>query len=289
MSKLISANWFTIRKNRIILLVCLAMFVVAALSALTTANMGGTWLEDGTHIAPPFENVALHTLPGLGVVYAFVCSLFLNDEFSSGHTRDKIIGGFSRTNVYYSNFITCFCMCALIAASTLLGDFASAGQVNWAETQLSAVSYILTLGLIFLNTAVWAALFTLVGMLVCGRGTMSGVACLIVCGTVYIILLMMFAQIDSMLQEPEMISSYVIYDELTGNAEMGAPIPNPSYLSGADRAYWMTIFEILPVSQATMCIGFKPQDAPYLALYSVCIIAASCFVGNGIFYRRDLN
>lgn len=304
MSKLLSCGWFTVRKNKLLLLICIVMFVAAALSAFSNAAMLRGAYESGADDVtmvmpdapqsepvpvsdrplPPFRNVALTTTPGLGIVFAFFVSMFLNEEYSSGGVRDRIIGGFSRTSLYFSNFLTAFFGCGLITACSLLGDLTALSVSVLAD--LSAAEYVATVGLLFLLTAVFCAIYTLVGMLVCGRGTSSGVACLIVSCVIYIVLLMAYAQIYSMLNEPEFFQDYSI--DAAGNMIVGPSLPNPNYLSGPIRDTYMTVFEIMPVSQSTLLIGFAPEHPLYLAGYSAILIVVCSLIGNGVFKHRDI-
>lgn len=306
MTKLLSSGWFVVRKNKLILLICLVMFVAAAFSAFNNAAMlrnatyeenmesaGGSisiGMEEGSapksaETVPPLKDCAMSTTPGLGIVFAFIISMFLNDDFSSGGIRDRIIGGFSRTNIYFANFLTAFFACGIVTACSLLGDMTVLGVTTLEGLTLS--EYFSVVGLEFLLTGVFCAIYTLVGMLVCGRGASSGVVCLILTCVIYIILLIAYAQIYSMLNEPEYYQDYG-FDE-NGGLVPGPMLPNPSYLSGPERDMYMTIFEIMPVSQSTLLIGFAPPQPLLLAAFSAILIAACSIIGNVVFKHRDLN
>lgn len=174
----------------------------------------------------------------------------------------------------------------MIAACVLAGDFAASGLVDWSGTQVSAASYLLTVGLLFLNVAAWSSMFTLIGMLVCGRGSGSGVVCLIVAAAVFIALLMAFAQIDGMLMEPEFYEDFVFSES---GVEIGSSYPNPAYLNDSDRAFWEAVQLSLPVGQAAGLIGFEPPNPPLMAASSSLITLLCWLVGSALFRRRDLN
>lgn len=117
MRKLLRADLFCLRRNRVLWLCMAAAFVISAifLLRLSTDNENMRILDDAF----------LQLLPFLSILHAAFIGLFLGVEYQDGTMRNKLVVGHSRRAVYGAYLITgtvgCFAILLAWAASVVIG------------------------------------------------------------------------------------------------------------------------------------------------------------------------
>lgn len=102
MNKLLSANFFRLRKNKCFWGSLAFMFVIGIASPLLRyrdMKQSGyiNNLDNGFFMCALF----------IGIILAVFCSLFIGTEHNDGTIRNKIIVGQKRETIYLSNMVTC--------------------------------------------------------------------------------------------------------------------------------------------------------------------------------------
>lgn len=102
MSKLLSANFSRMKKDKIFMLSTAFMFGMGVFMPLMNYFFvkkldHPAYLDDGFFACAPI----------IGIVLSILCSLFIGTEYSDGILRNKIIIGQKRVAIYLSNLITC--------------------------------------------------------------------------------------------------------------------------------------------------------------------------------------
>ena len=102
MNKLLSANFFRLRKNKCFRGSLAFMFVIGIASPLLRyrdMKQSGyiNNLDNGFFMCALF----------IGIILAVFCSLFIGTEHNDGTIRNKIIVGQKRETIYLSNMVTC--------------------------------------------------------------------------------------------------------------------------------------------------------------------------------------
>ncbi|MCI9596324.1 MAG: ABC transporter permease subunit [Firmicutes bacterium] len=284
MSKLLSANFMRLRKNKVfwggILFMAAAGIYYPIGRYIGMKHDGYTaHLEDGFFICAVFAAVLLSVF----------CSLFVGTEYSDGTIRNKIIIGHKRTDLYLSNLLTnmatgaVMCMvwfaAYLCAGIPLLGFFQVRG----------AVILLLTIAVLLLSCA-FSALFTMVSML---NASKAGAA--VICMLVAFLLLFTGTYLNARLQEPE---TYPVYDYVVvgedaadmaaGMQEVAAEEKNPHYVGGTKRKVYEFLYDFMPGGQAVQCSSMESERPHVLCLYSGIIFIIATSIGMAVFRRKDI-
>ena len=210
---------------------------------------------------------------------AVFSSLFIGTEFSDGTIRNKIVVGGTRPSIYLSCFLTCgavglfmnliyfLLVCAigipLVGPPTLPASV----LVPWlAAGTLSVLSY--------------AALFTLLSMLVQNKTTVA-IASLL---TLFAAILLM-TYLMSRLNEPQMMA---MYDLVDGAMATTGTMPNPNYLSPGPRAAAEFFIDLAPTGQSLQISSLSAFRPLRMVICSLGVVAVSCLAGIACFRRRDL-
>lgn len=299
MGSLLKQNAFLVRKNLLFWLILAVLFAGSAWAAADYYSEFGM-------------------TPGLGIVYAFFCAVYLGDSGASGRLQHNVTTGFSRTSIYFANFLTLLLCCILMVSAAILGDLAGtaiAGRIAVYEPQRILLLFLS----LCLNAAGYAGIFTLVCLLMTGRRSGRGTLMLIICCSVFIAVAIWGGNIDNALWEPEMLTYYdapitegidadlidVYYPDDPEESVLDGLVshqePNPAYISEPLRSRYETISEFLPVTQSLrmlQLLASSEEPEPllpetYAAMYTLwgyAGILAICASGAGVllFRRRDL-
>lgn len=117
MRKLLRADLFCLRRNRVLWLCMAAAFVISAIFLLR--------LSTDNEIMRTLDDAFLQLLPFLSILHAAFIGLFLGIEYQDGTMRNKLLVGHSRRAVYGAHLITgtvgCFAILLAWAASVVIG------------------------------------------------------------------------------------------------------------------------------------------------------------------------
>ena len=217
----------------------------------------------------------------IGLVSALACAFLIGPEHGDGTMRNKMIIGHSRRDIYLSNLIlstlaslmTCLAavLPGLVLGLPLLGGF----EMGTARATL------MILGICTLSMA-YAALFTLVTMLISGR-TVSLTAAMVLA----LALLAAGAYLNGRLSAPPTIQGYDL--SVNGQLVAAKPSPNPAYIpEGLMRSALQFLYDFLPGGQTGQYVTTEVARPVLLMVYDVVIFVAATTAGLVLFRRKDL-
>ncbi len=287
MRNLIRANIARMMRDKVVWILMAAALVIGLIALYGQYKS----VQENGYAAFP-ESSAMGAFVLVGIVLSRFAPLFIGTEYSDGAMRNKIAVGAKRAQLYLSNFITC-------AIAGLLIDFVyiivlSAVGFALLGAATTPIATLLIWGLVgILLTLSWAAIFTLITMLITNKAV-SAIFCLLLA----IVALMVSNNMNMLLHEPE------FYDGMVSNvagAEETAEgetteysmqyvknIPNPKYVPPEQRPVMQAIVDILPVGQAWQITNREVLQPWLLLLYSAVVIVLANGLGILVFRRKDL-
>ena len=268
MRKLLRANLFRLRRSRAFWLSAAAAFVLSALYLLRV----------DAESAQTLDQQIMQMFPFLPILHAAFVSLFLGLEYQDGTLRNKLIVGHSRGQVYASCLLTSITGCFGIVLAWALGAVAGISRLGWFTAP--AGTLLLAAALILLLTAATAAILTLLCMLLANRAVSAVTAILLSFG-----LIALGSVLYNALTEPELLSAAVM---TVNGFEIGAPEPNPNYITGSLRTVYQFAVDALPTGQAIL-LANQELARPGLSLCaSACLLLLTSAAGSLAFRRKDL-
>lgn len=268
MTKLLSAGFTRLFKNKILWLLCAVMFSVGIFTVLKT--------DTDYHLNKVFFIYAAV----IGIAAAVFVSLFTGTEYSDGCIRNKLIIGHLRGSVYLSNLIVSLSAALMMVISNLI-PVLSIGMIRLNGFDYGAKTLLPLVAVSLVMTLAYVSVFTLIAMLVTNKAY-SAVACIILS----FMLLFAGVVINSRLQEPEYYEGYSY--TLNGVEFSAEQEPNPNYISGNFREFVEKLYDILPSGQAIQ-LNTGDVDKPLLFMaYSAAITVITTGLGFIIFRKKDL-
>lgn len=281
MLNLISAGFYKMRKSRVFLI---CMLLVNIWSAFLTVQVHFNSLAET--IPYTFEDglFAIETIMIL-VTSVFV-SLFFGTEYSDGTIRNKLIGGYTRGQIYLSQFFINAAACLLVYLSSLclsgILGFILMGAKGVSAAKL-AVYMIAGAGMCITD----AALFTFLTVSV---GTKAGAS---VAGLLLAFSLLCGAMVvhDKLSQEEYMYIPKGAGEEavsvITEDTEL-IKVPNPYYVSGTKRKALEFLLDINPSGQAVQLAQLELPRPGAVMLCDAVLTVLFCSLGVFIFRKKDL-
>ncbi len=276
MRKLITANFFRLRKDRF------SWCVVGSIVILSLVNVFGS--------ARSYENMAamgyttslddyyFNQAPLIGAFLALLISMFLGTEFSEGTIRNKLCIGHKRDEIFLSNFISCAFATIALTAVWLLTSALLFGMIGPLEMEVSKF-----IGCIFvaIGFAVsFAALYTVIGSLSSNKAMT-----IIYTFAVFIVFAMAASALYDRLCEPEMNEGMTVVGTQLVAME---PTPNPLYLSGMMRTVCEVALELLPTGQALLLSDVAIEYPVRAIALSAVFTIVTLLVGSVLFGRKDI-
>lgn len=294
MSNLFAQNWFIAKRQALLWILVIFFFAAAALNTLEYG--------DGFSLTA-----------GIGLALAAIAALFISDQGTSGRLAAEITGGFSRAQIWLSNFLLVLFLGLLLLLSAILGDLA-ASALKGSLGNISGSGFLLFLAGVILNTGSYAAIYTMILMCVAGRRIGRGLIGLLLCIAVFLCFAVWGAALTERLNEPEFLTYYEYRDgesEITvygTDPRIDAQIPdelrkhmqrNSRYIHEPLRTQYGQTLQFLPLTQAFFLaeIAFiDPRNdagigcrASTMWLDAGMIIAGCTAAGLLLFRRRDLD
>lgn len=273
MTKLLSANFFRLKRNKYFWGCLILMFAAGAFfPVMRYADM----LNSGTvnNLDNGFFACALF----IGILASVFCSLFIGTEYSDGAIRNKVVVGQKRPALYLSNLITCaaagIAMCLafflpyLCLGIPLLGFFA-------ADVKIIIIFALA----VFTLSISFTAIFTMIAMLNQNKAVVA-----VTCILSAFLLLGAGAYINARLNEPETYPSY----NISGGGPDSTAIENPNYLEGTKREIYQFLYDFFPGGQAVQCSTMESVHPRTLPIYSGVIVILTTGLGLFFFQRKDL-
>lgn len=275
MSKLLSANFMRLKKNKCFLGGMGFVFAVAVLLPVmryTDMKKSGyiNNLDSGFFICAVF----------VAAILSVFCSLFVGTEYGDGTIRNKIMIGHKRTHIYLSNLLTNMIvgllMCAvyfmvyLCAGIPLLGFF---------ESDIKVI--LLFVAIVLVLSCAFSSIFTMVSMIHSSKAVGA-----VICLLTTFLLIIAGTYINARLQEPETYSSY---SYSIGGENTNIEEKNPDYLEGTQRKVYQFLYDFLPGGQVVQCASMEAENPKLLAVYSSIIFVITTAVGMVLFCKKDIN
>lgn len=279
MSRLLSADFAKLKKNKFFWICIIGMFLLGVFMAA----MHYIAMQEYGENEPQITNILFsYALVVVFLIPAFV-SLFVGTEYSDGTIRNKMIIGHTRSRIYLSNLIVCSIAGLVFCTCYLIGVFAVALPLYTIDTDILKGIMILIL-CSFVMSIAFTALCVLTAMLCQNKALTAVVNILAAC-----FLLVMSIYIMNKLSEPEVYPGYSVMTD-SGEVEVLENEPNPDYLRGTEREIYQFFNDFIPTGQAVNITqaGGMSQSPGLLAAYSASIIIVSTGVGMFVFKKKDI-
>lgn len=227
------------------------------------------------------EDILFCMLPVSSFVFALFISMRLGTEFEEHTIRNKLIVGYSRTQVYFSEYLTCMAASVILLAvmllcSGLFGLFLSLEFLSdWTDIAFLVFGCVLM-------ALVFSAMFVGISMNV-GSKAASLVASIVF---LFAILLLASFCINA-LEEPLMAYTNVIISVEDG-VQFGDLVENPAYVDGTQRMIYELIADILPTGQAIQMNNLEFERSARWPAFSLIMLIIATVAGYIPFCKRDI-
>lgn len=275
MSKLIYANFYRLKKDKLFFIAAAATAVMQILMILDRYNINQRLNEENFTLS----DVLFEFFPFIGFIFAAFISIFLGKDYSEGIIRNKIIAGHKRENVYLSNFAVC-----LSGALTIYTVFIIIGLLGipllgkWQGGTGNLITYILVGAF---ACVVFVSVLTMLSML------LTNVPISVVLSIAIMFAMMLLSSIIyNALLEPEFTREIISMS--MDSVEYGPEIPNPDYISGFKRELYVFLGEFLPSGQAILMANGEISAPMMNITYSAVLSALVNSIGIILFKKKDL-
>ena len=227
------------------------------------------------------EDILFCMLPVSSFVFALFISMRLGTEFEEHTIRNKLIVGYSRTQVYFSEYLTCMAasiilLAVMLLCSSLFGLFLSLEFLSdWTDIAFLVFGCVLM-------ALVFSAMFVGICMNV-GSKAASLVASIVF---LFAILLLASFCINA-LEEPSMAYTNVIISVEDG-VQFGDLVENPAYVDGTQRMIYELIADILPTGQAIQMNNLEFERSVRWPAFSLIMLIIATVAGYIPFRKRDI-
>lgn len=280
MSKLLSANFNRLKRDKIFWITLIAMLAITAFSTVCQGISAVKYQDlDPDNNLMSFNACYFNFMPIVGIFYAVFISLFLGTEYSEGTIRNKIVLGHTRTNIYLANFITCLAADIIIYCAMLIGGLAALPYLGGWQGGAASLLVNILIGL-FLTVAL-TSILTMLSMLSTNKA-ITAVASIIL---VFALMVIASAFYNS-LSEVEFTREFISISA-DGQVEFGDEIPNPAYVSGFRRKLYEFLVAFLPTGQGIL-VANQEIHFPFEIIYSTIITVAVNICGVFAFRKKDL-
>lgn len=276
MRKLITANFFRIRKDRFSWCVVGIIVILSLVNVFNSARSYEAMADAGYILS--LEDYYFNQAPLIGAFLALLISMFLGTEFSEGTIRNKLCIGHKRDEIFLSNFISCALATIALTAVWLLISALLFGLIGPLEMSISEFVGCILVAMGFAVS--FAALYTVIGSLSSNKAMT-----IIYTFAVFIVFAIAASGLYDRLCEPEMNEGMMLVG--TQLVEM-EPTPNPLYLSGMIRTVCEVALELLPTGQALLLSEVAIEYPVRAILLSVVFTTVTLLVGSRLFRRKDI-
>ena len=274
MRKLITASFSRLWKEKIFWFVFLIMSI---------GSVCYNWIgyNEATKVQIYVEDMIFCMLPMSGFVFALFISMRLGTEFEEHTIRNKFIVGYSRTQVFFAEYITCM-VASMILLGIMLLVSTSFGLFLSLEFQSSWHELVLLIFCCVLIASVFSAMFTAISMNVGSK------AASLVVSIVFLFAILLLASfcINVLAEEPMTYSNIVITAE--DGVQFGDLIENSAYIDGTQRTVYELIADILPTGQTIQLNNLEFERAVRWPVFSLIMLIIATVAGYIPFRKRDI-
>lgn len=274
MRKLITASFSRLWKEKIFWFAFLIM-------SFGTVCYNWIGYNEATKAQICVEDMIFCMLPMSGFVFALFISMRLGTEFEEHTIRNKFIVGYSRTQVYFAEYINCM-VASMILLGIMLLVSTSFGLLLSLEFQSSWHELVLLIFCCVLIASVFSAMFTAISMNVGSK------AASLVVSIVFLFAILLVASfcIDALAEEPMTYSNIVITVE--DGVQFGDLIENSAYIDGTQRTVYELIADILPTGQTIQLNNLDFERAARWPVFSLIMLIIATVAGYLPFRKRDI-
>ena len=274
MRKLITASFSRLWKEKIFWFAFLIM-------SFGTVCYNWIGYNEATKAQICVEDMIFCMLPMSGFVFALFISMRLGTEFEEHTIRNKFIVGYSRTQVYFAEYINCM-VASMILLGIMLLVSTSFGLLLSLEFQSSWRELVLLIFCCVLIASVFSAMFTAISMNVGSK------AASLVVSIVFLFAILLVASfcIDALAEEPMTYSNIVITVE--DGVQFGDLIENSAYIDGTQRTVYELIADILPTGQTIQLNNLEFERAARWPVFSLIMLIIATVAGYIPFRKRDI-
>ena len=275
MRKLISADFYRLKRDWGLWITAAAMFVLSLFKIIDVAIFNN---KDVVEVKLTLNDCMFELLSFIGMAFAVFISLFLGKEFSDGTIRNKLIVGHKRENIYFSNYIMCL-VGSLFIYAMLFGGFMGVPIIGKWQGNISQMIIYIIMG-VFITASI-SAFLTLLGMLVTNRAVNAVFSIIIA-----LVLSIIASVFYSGLSEPEFTREFI--SMTMDSVQYGPEIPNPSYVSGFQRQIYEFLIQFMPQGQSILIANDEITKPVLNIVYSALITVGINIAGVFAFKKKDL-
>ena len=274
MSRLLSAGFTRLFKNRLFQTSIVIMFAIGCFAGYTK------WSDFNSGFMVDLSDALFTYCVFGGCVTAVLSSMFSGTEYSDGTIRNKIIAGCNRIGIYQSNLIINF-VSGMIAVVAFVVPYLAICLLTVGKSSVPIKVLIISALLSILSLAAFSAIYNAATMLIAKKAA-AAVVCLLLFAGMYIFGMTTYAKIE----EPEFVSGYEFNAE--GDIVETEPVPNPDYLTGAKLEAYKWLMDINPGSQAIQILSMEIAHPVRLACCAGGLVVIFTLAGAVIFNKKDL-
>ncbi len=276
MSKLLSANFMRLKRDKIFYISLIMVFLCSLLIIIEGSSSFSEM--DANGLEHSLDDFFFEIIPYMGAIYAVFICMFLGTEYSDGTIRNKIVTGHTRRDIFLANYFCCLSACLMITAGWLLGSVPGIFLIGMF--QMSAGKLLACFGVVVGSAMVYTAIFTGLGMLSTNKAVTVVLALVLWTG-----LVLCGSGIIDRLNCPETLGGMAFID---GEFVKIPDDPNPLYLSGTLRTACEYIRDSLPSAQAILLNNNDVDNPLRQILLSLLVNGVFIAGGVGIYKRKDL-
>lgn len=281
MSKLLSANFFRLKRDKIFWIVSAAMLVLSAFSMINNGITAQKYADQNIeNNVTALESCYFNLMPMIGFFFSVFISLFLGTEYSEGTIRNKLISGHTRTDIYLSNYVTCLVGTEFIYVLFLIGGLVGIPFFGIWKAPISQIIIYTVIG--FFITASLTAILNMLSMLSTNKAATAVLSIVLAFA-----LMIIASSIYNVLAEPETTVEFISMSA-DGKVEFGDEIPNPAYVSGLERKIDKWIVQFLPTGQGILAANSEISQPVLNIVYSIIIAVIVNIAGIFAFRKKDL-
>jgi hypothetical protein len=274
MSKLLSANFFRLWKDKIFR-ICLGTIFIGTVYLM----LMGMRAEYVDHNGFDLDYYYFKTLPYYGMILAVSIAKFIGIDYDDGTIRNKFIIGYTRREIYVANLLTCCFSSTLLFAAWAVGGLVGIPYFGIWSVGIAGYFQLLIIALL----TVWAltAVFVSIAQFITNR--FANVI------TVFaaMFILMLGSYFYNALCEPETYMNGMVINS-AGTVEFGDEITNPAYIGGTLRTVYHVILNILPTGQQIWIADETVTHPVFMCMCSMMIIVVFTGIGFLLFRKKDI-
>ncbi len=264
----------------IVLMVMLGFFLVYYVGVMSGVGL-------------PLCDILFGFLPAMGFTSAVFSSYFIGQEYHDGTIRNKLVAGYKRSEIYFSNLIinitVSVCYCGFVLLSEMVFGLFLMKGFGKSEKTISGVLF----GS-FLVIVAFCSIFTMIAMLDQSKSASDIICIILTCALLFVAAYIMInlSEIDEYLAAVDTGEELAQYRTKVSAEEYEEYIrmlqEDPLYAKAQNREIYQFFYDILPSGQSLQYAAMNVKNPGRLPLYSLGIIFVTTSFGVLIFQRKNI-